>query len=158
MALATSDVMLIRNVMSPRVVTCIVGDNLQRVAQLMWDNDIGFLPVLDREGRVAGVVTDRDSLMAAYTRGTALHGILVETVMAHPPVTCTIHDDARQLEMVMAQRKIRRVPVIDQDGKAIGIVTLGDLARASLVGHDLSPRGPTSTLAVITQPRRRAGN
>ncbi len=150
--------MLIRNVMTSGAVTCCAGDNLEQVAQLMWEHDIGFLPVVDREGRVIGAITDRDALMASYTRGTTLTGILVETVMAHPPITCTINDDARQLEHVMAQRQIRRVPVIDQVGKAIGIVTLGDLARASLVGHDLSPRGPTSTLAAITQPRRSSGN
>ncbi len=150
--------MLIRTVMTPGAVTCCTGDNLEHVARLMWEHDIGFLPVVDREGRVIGAITDRDALMASYTRGTSLNGVLVETVMAHPPITCTISDDARQLEHVMAQRQIRRVPVIDQVGKAVGIVTLGDLARASLISHDLSPRGPTSTLAAITQPRRSSGN
>lgn len=150
--------MLIRTLMTPGVVTCGGGDTLEHAAKLMWENDIGFLPVVDREGRVIGAITDRDALMAAYTRGAALNSIIVGTVMAHPPITCTIHDDARQLEHVMAQRQIRRVPVIDQVGKAIGVITLGDLARASLVGHELSPRGPTSTLAAITQPRRNVGN
>lgn len=150
--------MLIRTVMTPGAVTCSAGDHLEHATKLMWENDIGFLPVVDRDGRVIGAITDRDALMASYTRGTALNGLLVETVMAHPPITCTISDDARQIEHVMAQRQIRRMPVIDAFGKPIGIVTLGDLARASLVGHDLSPRGPTSTLAAITQPRRLAGN
>lgn len=150
--------MLIRTVMTPGAVTCGAGDTLEHAAKLMWENDIGFLPVVDHAGRVIGAITDRDALMAAYTRGAGLNALVVEAVMAHPPITCTIHDNARQLEQVMAQRQIRRVPVIDELGKPIGVITLGDLARASLVGHDLSPRGPTSTLAAITQPRRNVGN
>ena len=150
--------MLIRTVMTPGVVTCGAGDTLEHAAKLMWENDLGFLPVVDREDRVIGAITDRDALMAAYTRGAALNSLVVEGVMTHPAITCTIHDHARQLEHVMAQRQIRRVPVIDGHGKAVGVITLGDLARASLVGHELSPRGPTSTLAAITQPRRNVGN
>lgn len=140
--------------MSPRVVTCRAGESLERAAQLMWENDIGFLPVVDREDRVIGVITDRDALMAVYTRGSALSGVNVESAMAHEPVTCSIHDEAGSIEHLMAARQVRRLPVIDRSGKAIGIVTLADLARASLRGHELSPRGPTCTLVAITQPRR----
>lgn len=146
--------MLIGSVMSPRVVTCRAGESLERAAQLMWENDIGFLPVVDREDRVIGVITDRDALMAVYTRGSALSGVIVESAMAHEPVTCSIHDEAGKIEHLMAARQVRRLPVIDRSGKAIGIVTLADLARASLRGHELSPRGPTCTLVAITQPRR----
>ncbi len=144
--------------MSAHVVTCHAGDTLERAAQLLWENDIGVLPVVDHEGRVVGVITDRDALMAAYTRGCALNGLLVEVAMACDPVTCTIHDEAAKIEHLMAARQLRRLPVIDESGRPIGIVTLSDLARASLRGHELSSRGPTCALAAITQPRRIAAS
>ena len=105
-----------------------------------------------------GVITDRDAPMAAYTRGAALSGLLVETAMARVPVTCTVHDEAVKIEHLMAELQIRRLPVIDAAGQPVGIVTLSDLAKASLRGHDLSPRGPTCALAAITEPRRNTAN
>jgi CBS domain-containing protein len=145
--------MLIGSVMSHRVVTCRVGDTLEHVAQLMWDHDIGFLPVVDRNDRLVGVVTDRDALMAAYTRGTHLRASLVDTAMARDPVSCSPHSEATEIEHVMARHQIRRVPVVDEANRPIGVVTLSDLARASQFGHELSPKGPTHALVEITRPR-----
>lgn len=150
--------MVIRSVMTPHVVTCHASDTLERAAQLMWENDLGLVAVVDREDRLIGVITDRDALMAAYTRGSTLSGLLVECAMSKRPITCQIHDDAIEVEHLMASHQVRRVPVVDREGKPTGIVTLADLARASLCGHELSPRGPTSTLAAITQPRRATGS
>lgn len=145
--------MLIGNVMSNNAVTCRVHETLERAAQLMWENDIGFLPVVDRDDRLIGVVTDRDALMAAYTRGATLSGLLVETAMAREPVCCTVLDEVKHIEHRMATHQIRRLPVVDEHKRPIGVVALSDLARASQVGHDLSPKGPTWALAAITRPR-----
>jgi CBS domain-containing protein len=146
--------MSLQDMMTRGAVTCRADDTLERATQLMWENDLGFLPVVDRDDRVIGVITDRDILMAAYTRGTTLGGQLVESTMARSPVTCTIHDAPAQIEHRMAEHQIRRMPVIDPSGKPIGVVTLSDLASASLRGHELSSRGPTWTLSAITRPRR----
>ena len=139
--------------MSRRVITCRTGDSLERVAQLMWDHDIGFVPVVDREDRIVGVVTDRDALMAAYTRGTHLRAIPVDTAMARDPVTCTVHAEATAIEHCMARHQIRRLPVIDEESRPIGVITLSDLARASQFGHELSPKGPSHALAQISRSR-----
>jgi CBS domain-containing protein len=148
---------LVRNLMTANVVTAREADDLERVARLMWDEDLGFLPVVTGGGQLIGVITDRDICMAAYTRGTSLKGTSVTSAMARAPVTCTIHDDARAVEQRMASHRLRRLPVVD-GCVVVGVVTLADIARASLRGHDLSSRGPTWTLAAITQPRRlRAG-
>lgn len=147
--------MLIYNLMELGVVTCRVDDSLERASQLMWEHDVGFLPVVDSENRLAGVITDRDALMAAYTRGTALANVHVETAMARDVVTCTIHDEVTAVEHRMAAHKIRRVPVVDEAGRPIGVITLSDIARASLRGHEISPKGTTWALATITEPRHR---
>lgn len=143
--------MLLPDVMTRGVVTCHADDSLEHATQLMWENDIGFLPVVDRDDRVIGVITDRDILMAAYTRGTGLRGQLVGSTMAQAPITCTPHDEPPQIEHRMAEHQVRRLPVIDASGRAVGVVTLSDLARASMRGHELSSRGPTWTLAEITR-------
>lgn len=147
--------MLIYNVMRHEIVTCRVDDSLERAAQLMWERDLGFLPVVDPRGQLVGVITDRDALMAAYTRGTALASLRVETAMAREVVTCTIHDEVTAVEHRMAANRIRRVPVVNEAQEPIGIITLSDLARASLRGHEISPKGPTWALATITEPRQR---
>jgi len=148
--------MLVGMLMAPRVVTCNASDTLERAAQLMWEHDVGFLPVVASE-RVVGVITDRDVLMRTYTCGISLRDEIVGTAMSHELVTCTLHEDAVVIEHRMAAHQIRRLPVIDASGKPVGVVTLADLARSSLRGHELSPRGPTCTLAAITRPRTPAG-
>jgi CBS domain-containing protein len=140
--------------MTSKPVTARDTDNLDCAARIMWESDLGFLPIVTGDGRLVGVITDRDICMAAYTRGTSLHGQPVTSAMARNPVTCTIHDDARDVEHRMAKYQVRRMPVVDEANRPIGIVTLADVARASLHGHELSSRSPTSTLVAITEPRR----
>lgn len=145
--------MLINDVMTRGAVTCRPDDTLEHVVKLMWDFDIGFVPVVDDTSRLVGVITDRDILMTIWSRGAALRTTSVEAAMIHPPTTCTIRDQAAQVEQRMAQHQLRRLPVVDHDAKIVGVVTLADIARASMRSHDLSSRGPTSTLAAITHPR-----
>ena len=146
--------MLIGNVMTRHAVTCHADDTLERAAQLMWEHDVGFLPVVDGGGRLIGVVTDRDALMAAYTRGQPLRALRVDGAMARKAVTCSIHDDVTQTEHRMAEHQIRRLPVVDEVGVPIGVVTLSDVARASLHCNELSSQTPTWTLVGIAQHRQ----
>ena len=68
--------MKVEQIMSRPALTCAVRDFANRAAQLMWDADIGCVVVLDEE-RIAGIITDRDLCMAAYTRGVPLQQIVV---------------------------------------------------------------------------------
>jgi CBS domain-containing protein len=146
--------MLIHHLISSKAVTCHEHDSLERAAQLMWENDVGFLPVTDEGGRLVGVVTDRDLLMAAYTSGASLAARQVHEAMAHRPISCTRHDEVIEMEHLMATHQIRRLPVVDESGQPIAVISLGDIARASLHGHEVSSRSPTWALAAITRPRR----
>lgn len=145
--------MLVHDVMTRGAVTCRADQTLEQAARLMFDHDLGFLPVVDYTEHLVGVITDRDILMASLVRGGGLRGQLVESAMTRSPFACTVHDAAAQIEQRMAQQQIRRVPVIEANGRTIGVVTLADIARASMRSHDLSSRGPTWTLAAITRPR-----
>jgi Mg/Co/Ni transporter MgtE len=65
----------VRDLMTTAVRSCTTGDNLQRAAQIMWESDCGVVPVVDRDGRLVGMITDRDICMAAYTQGKPLSHI-----------------------------------------------------------------------------------
>lgn len=134
------------------VTSCTIHDNLERVAQLMWEHDIGCLPVIDDQGHVAGMITDRDACMAAYTQGVPLRAIPVTTAMAKRVFSCRETDEVEAVERTMREHQIRRMPVIDDQGHPTGIVSLNDLARAASSGT-VSQRDVVATLAAVSAPR-----
>jgi CBS domain-containing protein len=133
--------------MSSNPTTCQDHDMLDVVAQHMWDADVGVIPVIDPRGRLVGVITDRDVAMAAYTQGHPLRQISVRTAMSD--VIHIVREDATldDVQAQMQHHRVRRVPVVDRQGKVVGIVTLTDLARC--VGG-ASPMAVTASEIVIT--------
>ena len=123
--------MNIEKMMSKDVRTCTPSDTLNRAAQLMWEGDCGFLAVVGEQQQLVGVVTDRDLCMGAYTQGVPLWGASVSSVMSKDVQTCHGTDDAGEVEQLMREKQVRRVPVVDSSGSLVGLVTLGDLARCS---------------------------
>lgn len=144
--------MKISNLIQRDVATCTVHESLEHAAQQMWDRDLGCLPVIDEQGHVAGMVTDRDICMAAYTQGAPLRAIPVTTAMAKHVFSCTEHDEVEAVERVMREHQIRRMPVIDDQGHPVGIVSLNDIARAASAGK-VSASDVASTMAAISAPR-----
>lgn len=118
-------------VMHDPVLTCGMDDCLGTAARLMWENDIGALPVIDGDGRVVAMITDRDICMAAYTRGLRLEDIPVRTAMSQRLVTCSPDDSVGHAEKLMSEHQIRRLPVVDPEGRPLGILTLNDLSKAT---------------------------
>jgi CBS domain-containing protein len=112
------------------VTSCRADDSLARAAQIMWDHDAGCVPVVDERGGLVGMITDRDIAMAALTQRRALAEIATATAMARNVVWCTPREDVRSVEQRMATHQVRRVPVVDDDGFLVGILSLADLARA----------------------------
>lgn len=121
--------MKVEALMTWDVHTCRPDDSLSRAAQLMWDHDCGSLPVIDDEGRIVGMITDRDICMAAYTRGNALERIAVRSAMAQRVYTCQTSDTVREAESIMRAHSIRRLPVVDMQERLLGLVSLNDIAR-----------------------------
>jgi CBS domain-containing protein len=144
--------MQVTKLMQREIMTCSDRDSLEHVAGLMWKYDIGCLPVTSDAGRVVGVITDRDVCMAAYLQGAPLRSITVSSVMSKEVVTCRERDQVKDVEEAMRQRQVRRLPVVDDDGAPIGIITLNDIARAAHEGK-LPSAEVASTLAAISRPR-----
>lgn len=144
--------MKVSKLMTRDVITCRVEDSLDAAAQQMWAYDIGSLPVVDDRGCIVGMITDRDALMAAFTHGEPLRAISAGSTMSADPFTCSPDDELTAVEAAMSRRQIRRVPVVDDLGHPIGIVSMNDLARASQ-RSELSAAEVAATLAAVCAPR-----
>jgi CBS domain-containing protein len=145
-------------IMTRRVFSCRGEDSLATAAAVMWDHDVGSLPVLDGGGRVVGMITDRDICMAAYTRGARLDDLRVDSVMSRRLHACSPEQSVAKAEEVMRLDRIRRTPVIDERGILLGILSLADLAREAVLqkrrryGEPLDEE-VTTTLAAVSEPR-----
>jgi CBS-domain-containing membrane protein len=125
----------------------------------MWNSDCGFVPVVDPDGRVVGIVTDRDICMGAYTQGRPLHEINVEIVMSREVFVCRPSDSPAQAQALMQQHKVRRLPVVDGEERVIGILSLGDIAysmhsKQTMGADGMTWAGVAHTLASICEPRQ----
>jgi CBS domain-containing protein len=123
----------------------------------MWDGDLGYLPVVDDAGRVVGTVTDRDVCMCAYTCGAELRQVPVDRAMSRRVHTCRPEDSLQNALALMAEKQVRRLPVTDDKGKLIGVVTINDIARGVQgKGNDDLAQLVLRTQVQITMPRRQA--
>lgn len=137
--------------MTKNLVTCRSTDDLEHVARLMAQYDIGWLAVVDEQRRPIGAITDRDICLAALGQRKLLADIDVSTAMSPRVFSAAPDDDVHDVERVMADRKIRRMPVTDTGGRIIGVISLDDLARASGRG-DVPSDEIAKTLAAICEP------
>ena len=144
--------MKISSLIKRNVISCTIHDDLQRAAQLMWDHDIGCLPVIDAQGHVVGMITDRDICMAAYTQGVPLQALPVTLAMAKRVFACSANDEVAAVERRMSEHQVRRMPVIDDQGHPVGIVSLNDIARAASAGQ-VPASEVTSTMTAVSAPR-----
>jgi CBS domain-containing protein len=121
--------MKVGDLMTRGVRTCRISDTLSEAAQIMWENDCGAVPVIDEGGRVVSIVTDRDICMASYTQGRPLHEIAVTSAASKRLVAARADDSLHRAEELMRTAQVRRLPVIDEQGRPVGILSITDLAR-----------------------------
>ena len=146
--------MNVEQIMTTDLRTCSLADALDRAAQIMWEKDCGVVPVVDSEQRVVGVITDRDICMAAYIQGKPLSAISIASIGAKSVVAVRPGDSAQDAEALMQKHQVRRVAVMDVDGRLVGMLSLNDLVRcARQHPRDISRDEITKTLAAIGEPR-----
>jgi CBS domain-containing protein len=118
-----------REIMTANPVSCSADDSIVRVADTMRKEDIGSLPVVDtRERRLVGMVTDRDIVTKIVAAGGDIRSATVKDAMTPNPVSVREDDDVNEAVQVMSQRQVRRLPVVDANGKLTGIVSQADIA------------------------------
>jgi CBS domain-containing protein len=119
--------MKIRDVMTTGVELVNPDTSLQEAARKMRETDTGFLPVGEND-RLVGTLTDRDITIRAVAEGRDPKGTKVRDAMSEELVYVLEDGEAAEAADLMAQRQIRRLPVLSQDKRLVGVVSLGDLA------------------------------
>ena len=119
--------MRVQDVMTSPAHSCTPDVNLAAAALAMKDYDCGALPVLDNAGRPIGILTDRDVCMAVAHKNRFPAAIPVREVMSGDPFTCGPGTDLGYALNVMADRHVRRLPVVDGNGRLVGILSLSDV-------------------------------
>ena len=136
--------MKVRELMTKQPTTVEPDATLGEVATLMKQEDCGSLPVV-QGGRLVGIVTDRDIVIRGIAAGVDPKTQRVSKVMSSDPVTVGPDDDIADAEKKMAERQIRRLPVVE-GGKLVGIVVTAQIARAG------NERKVGETLKEISEP------
>ncbi|MGH7907078.1 MAG: CBS domain-containing protein [Candidatus Binataceae bacterium] len=123
--------MEVKQIMVNDVKTCRPQDSLNAAAQTMWDHACGSVPVVDEQFRPVGFLTDRDICMATYTQGGSLHALRVDSAMSRQIVFCHGDDEIVDAARIMSENGVRRLLVVNVDGKLIGLLSIDDLACES---------------------------
>jgi len=133
--------MRVKDIMMREVATCSPSSDLATVAMIMWNKDCGVVPVTDTEGKPVGMITDRDISIAGATQHRLLSDIPVTAVKDGRIISCSKEQDVKDAIKLMANAKVRRLPVVDGGGRLVGMLSMGDVV-ANIPG---SGDGETST-------------
>ncbi len=118
------------DVMTKNPVCCLPHVMVTDVAQLMKRENIGPIPVIENEQtrKLVGIVTDRDLALKIVAEGRDAKSTKVEAVMTREVVTCRADDDLQKAMDAMSSHRLRRIPVVDNENKILGIIAQADVA------------------------------
>jgi CBS domain-containing protein len=119
--------MRVADVMMRTPASCAADTNLAAAVEILWNRNCGMLPIVTPEGKVSGVVTDRDICIALGTRDRRAAEITVGEVQPQKLFTCHVDDDIHTALTILASAKVRRLPVVDREGKLQGVLSLDDV-------------------------------
>lgn len=117
-----------REIMTRTPYCCQTTDNAKEAARMMQEANVGSMPVIDRDNRLVGIVTDRDLAMKVVAQGRSGHETPVEQVMSRNPLTAKPDDDVQRVFSLMAEHQIRRIPIVNDNQQVVGIVSQADIA------------------------------
>ena len=139
----------VREVMTERPRSVTPQTPVNEVAELMAADDVGAIPVVDGD-RLVGIVTDRDIVVRAIAKGKDTRGMPASEVSSRELVTVDPEDDLSDALQLMAQHQVRRLAVVDEGERLVGVLSQGDVALSAKEKHtgqlveDISqpPQGP----------------
>jgi CBS domain-containing protein len=117
-------------VMTKDPVCGLPNNTVKKVAKLMKSENIGSIPIVENEQtqKLVGIVTDRDLALKIVAKGRDANSTKVETVMTRQVVTCRAGDDVQKALDAMAEHQLRRIPIVDDDDRIVGIIAQADVA------------------------------
>ncbi|MGH9367098.1 MAG: CBS domain-containing protein [Thermoanaerobaculia bacterium] len=119
--------MKVRNVMKKEVKFCPPEATVAEVARVMAANECGVVPIVDAQKRVVGMVTDRDICLEVGTKDRLPSRVPVREIMKRKVYGCGPEEEIQAALRLMQNRKVRRLPVLDGDGKLCGILSIDDV-------------------------------
>jgi CBS domain-containing protein len=119
--------MKVSELMSRTLVTVSSGETLQQAGTKMRMTDVGILPVVE-DGKIVGVLTDRDIVLRAVSNGLRPHMTTVREVMTRNAISCQEDQSIIEVSMLMEKNRVRRIFVLDDNGTPVGVISLDDLA------------------------------
>jgi len=114
------------------VISILPSETLEHAARLLTEKRVGAAVVLDRRGKLVGILSERDLVRAMADHGTAALAMRVEDMMTKEVRTCLPSDPVKDLMKMMTLRRHRHVPVLDGTGDLVGVVSIGDAVKARL--------------------------
>ena len=120
----------IRDAMTSNPRTVDTHSTVVEAARLMRDEDAGFAPIVDG-GRLVGAVTDRDIAIRVVAEGKDPRSTTVRDVMSSDLVTIDPQQDLDEALRLMAQHQVRRLPVVEEDGRLVGVLAQADVAKSA---------------------------
>jgi CBS domain-containing protein len=123
--------MKVQDIMTTATRACHASSNLAEAAMIMWENDCGIVPVLDGDSKVVGLITDRDICIASATKNRAPGDIQVMELITGNIASCKADDDIKTALKKMEDMRIRRLPVVSEDGSLQGILSISDIVQSA---------------------------
>ncbi len=148
--------MKVRAIMTQPARTCTADTSVAVAGQRMKEGLCGILPVIDARGKLVGVVTDRDLLLATIGTRRNLSNVSVREAMTATVTTCDPNQDVTGALTTMRSRGLRRLPVVDLDGHLIGLLSIDDILRWGVTGNGVSATDIVETLKAIVAQRAAA--
>jgi CBS domain-containing protein len=121
--------MKVRKAMHKGVIWVSPDTPVRELARTMRENDIGAIPVGEND-RLIGMVTDRDIVCRGLADGKDVSTLTARDVMTSGIISCEDDEDIEDALELMEKKKIRRLPVIDEDKRLVGMLSLGDVSHA----------------------------
>ena len=153
--------MKVKEIMTPEAKAIWLTESLADAAKLMWENDCGVLPIIKDGRKVIGMITDRDICMATAMRDTNPSCVSVEEVMTGLVYSVNPEDKVEQALQAMQEHKIRRLPVVNQEGELEGILSMNDIllnanGADGVVSEELNYEEVVKTYQAICQRPEKA--
>lgn len=132
-----SEAFTVADLMTTRPRTVRPETNICDIAELMREEDVGVVPVVEADGRLSGIVTDRDIVVRGLVKGRSVETCTARDVATTNLEVASTHDSLSEVIELMGRERIRRVPVLDDDDKLVGILALADIASRADYREDL---------------------
>lgn len=136
-----------KDVMTPNPRYCAPSASTVEAARIMRDEDVGIVPVVEQNQQLRGVVTDRDLCLQVIAEARNPQEVKVEECMSEDLVTCKPEDDVQKAADLMKEHQVRRIPVVDDQGRLVGMIAQADIALK--LGK---PKEVTETVKEISKP------